>query len=373
MNIGWDMVDIPPIKDGTFEFISRWLHAVATHPQGHHHSCYANAAFRRAVSHPALNTIEWHIAGDWTGNYQLRREGFYLRHRKHIRKQIDVLVSVYRPPLVWNGKSIAIILDCTKELFPTWRGVKSHLVASLRDYGARRAGRWLAISEWTRRDAARLRGYDLARIRSAGIPLAELADGPGAGRNSSVSVPFGITRKFAFYCSAISSHKNHIRLIRAWKRAFPNREVQLVLAGRLLPRTQPEIMDTIRRAEEEGFVRALGLVGDMERERLYAGADFVVYPSLCEGFGMPVLEAMRYGKPVLTSSGTATEEVGGDAVLLCDPKNEDDLVAKLRQIAADTVLRERLQRAIPERLARYSQENVARELHAAIDYLIGLQ
>ncbi|MDY0149625.1 MAG: glycosyltransferase family 1 protein [Kiritimatiellia bacterium] len=372
MNIGWDMVDIPPNKDGTFEFISRWLHAVATYPLGHHHMCYANAAFRRALSHPALDAIEWHIAGDWTGGYQLRREQFYLQHRRRIHKQIDILISVYRPPLVWNGKSITIVLDCTKELFPTVRGVKNHLLASLRDYGARRAGRWLAISEWTRRDAARLRGYDPERIRSAGIPLAELADESGAGRNSSVSVPFGITGKFAFYCSAISAHKNHLRLIRAWKKAFPNREVQLVLAGRLLPNIPSEIINAIRQAEAEGVVRALGLVSDEDRERLYAGADFVVYPSLCEGFGMPVLEAMRYGKPVLTSSGTATEEVGGDAVLLCDPRNEDDMVAKLRQIAIDKALRKRLQVAIPGRLARYSQENVARELHAAIDYLTGL-
>jgi len=373
MNIGWDMVDIPPHKDGTFEFVSRWLQAVATYPQGHRHVCYANAAFRRAVSLPDAEAFSWRIAGDWTGGYQLRREGFYLRHRAEIRQQIDVLVSVHRPPLVWNGKSIAIVLDCTRELFPMKRGVKAHLMTQARDYGARRAGRWLAISEWTRRDAARLRGYDLNRIRSAGIPLATLEDRPGTGPSLPASQSGGIDRPYAFYCSTVTPRKNHMRLIRAWMRAFPNREMLLVLAGRVLPGTPPEISAAIQQAETEGFVRSLGVVGDVERERLYAGADFVVYPSLCEGFGMPVLEALRHAKPVLTSSGTSTEEVGGAAVLLCDPASEDDLVDKLRQVAADESLKARLRAAIPGVLVRYSSENVARQLHSGIEFLASLQ
>lgn len=372
MNIGWDMVDIPPNKDGTFEFVSRWLRAVASYPQGNRHICFASAAFRRAADHPALDAIDWRIAGDWTKAYQLRREGFYLRHQRSIRRQIDVLVSVYRPPLVWRGKSIAIVLDCTKELFPTVRGVKNRMVAGIRDIGARRAGRWLAISEWTRRDAARLRGYDPERIRSAGIPLPDLPLATGAPEPSGRLDSLKTDQAYAFYCSAISARKNHERLVRAWREAFPNREVLLVLAGRTLPGTPPGILDALRRAEADGVVRMLGLVEDADRERLYAGADFVVYPSLCEGFGMPVLEAFRHGKPVLTSAGTSTEEVGGDAVLLCNPADEGDMAVKLRKIASDEALRARLREAIPGRLERYSLETVARELHAGINDLAGL-
>ena len=167
--------------------------------------------------------------------------------------------------------------------------------------------------------------------------------------------------------------KNHQRLIRAWRRAFPNREILLVLAGRCLPGVQAEIRSAIDQAEQDGFVRSLGLVTDAERERLYVDSDFVVYPSLYEGFGMPVLEALRYSKPVLTSSGTATEEVGGDAVCLADPGSEDDLVAKLRQIADDEPLRARLRARIPDVLARYSLETVAMQIHSAVEYLTGLE
>lgn len=372
LNIGWDLVDIPPNKDGTFEFVSRWLEAVATHPTGHRHFCYANAGFRRLASHPALDRLTWRIVGDWSGRYQARREWYYLRHQTEIRREIDVLVSVYRPPLVWQGKSISIVLDCTKELFPTVHGFKNHVMARVRDFGARRSGRWLAISEWTRRDAIRLRGYAAEQIRSAGIPIPDLAalaaapEPPGPARDLA-------GRRYAFYCSAISMRKNHVRLIRAWRRAFPDREVLLVLAGRRLPGVESEIRAAIDQAERDGFVRSLGLVSDTERERLYAGADFVVHPSLYEGFGMPVLEALRHSKPVLTSAGTATEEVGGEAVLLADPGSEDDLVAKLRQIAGDAALRARLQARIPEVLARYSLENVAGQIHSAVEYLAGLE
>lgn len=371
MRIGWDLTDIPPIKDGTFEFVSRWLEAVATYPQGHHHVCYANQGFRRFASHPALDRLSWRISGDWQRSFQARREWFFWRHQGEIMQEVDVLVSVYRPPLVWRGKSISILLDCTKELFPTVRGLKNRAIAKVRDFGARRSGRWLAISEWTRRDAVRLRGYAPERIRSAGIPIADLAALPAAPVETPPPRDWA-GRKYAFYCSAISMRKNHLRLIQAWRRAFPNREVLLLLAGRYLPGAQTEIRAAIQQAERDGFVRSLGLVSDAEREQLYSGADFVVYPSLCEGFGMPILEALRYSKPVLTSSGTSTEEVGGDAVLLVDPGSEDDLVEKLRQISGDEASRARLQANIPAVLERYSLENVARQIHAGIEYLARL-
>jgi glycosyltransferase involved in cell wall biosynthesis len=373
MRIGWDMTDIPPNKDGTFEFASRWLAAVATYPQGHEHHGYANLGFRRMASQPVLDRLHWHISGDWKNRFQIRREWFFLRHQQEILREVDVLLSVYRPPLVWRGKSIAIVLDCTRELFPAAKGLKSRLTSAIRYYGARRAGRWLAISEWTRRDAIRLRGYDPDRIRSAGIPLSDVEVFPILDCAKALPLPGGIDGKYAFYCSAITTRKNHLRLLRAWKRAFPNREMRLVLAGRVLPGTPVAILEAIRQAESEGFVRSLGLVDDVGRERLYAGADFVVYPSLYEGFGMPILEAFRYAKPVLTSAGTSTEEVGGAAALLCDPNNEDDLVAKLRQIASDEALRSRLRAAIPAVLERYSLENVAKQLHAGIEYLAGLK
>lgn len=372
MKIGWDLTDLAPNKDGTFELLSRWLECVAAYPAGHVHICFANAGFRRLANHPVLDRLDWRICGNWPNRLQLRREGYFWRCGESIRREVDVLISVYRPPFAWRGKSITIVLDCTKELFPTVRGFKNHVMARLRDIGARRSGRWLAISEWTRRDVVRLRGYPADRVRSAGIPLADLEALPSAA--APASIPPELTkRRYAFYCSAISGRKNHERLIRAWRLAFPNREVLLVLAGRELPGIPAGIGQAIRQAEHDGFVRSLGLISDSAREQLYAGADFIVYPSLCEGFGMPILEALRYAKPVLTSAGTSTEEVGGEAVLLCNPWDEADLAGKLGRIATDESLRAQLCAHIPAVLARYSREIIARQIHEAIDYLAALE
>ena len=74
---------------------------------------------------------------------------------------------------------------------------------------------------------------------------------------------------------------------------------------------------------------------DADRDALYAGAAVVAYPSLREGFGLPVLEAMAQGAPVLTSKGTATEEVAGDAAVLVDPLDEDAIADALADLVAD--------------------------------------
>ena len=371
MNIGWDMTHMPPIKDGTFEFMTRWLEAVATHPGGHRHVCYANEGFRRMAVHPALDGLEWRMAGNWTHQYRLHRELYFARHQHAIQKDVDVLLSAYQTPLVWRGCGITIVLDCVKEHISIVHGLKNRLKFALQDIGERRCGRWLAISEWTRWDLARFRGYPLERIRSAGISVADSSVFWQGGKGAALP-PALAGRRYAFYCSALSLRKNHIRLMDAWRRAFPAKEVLLVLAGSYLPGDQSVLRAAIAEGERDGCVLHLGQVSDAEREALYAGADFAVYPSLHEGFGMPVLEALRHGKPVLTSSGTSTEEVGGDAVLLVNPHDLADMASKLRQIAGDAALQERLKKAIPAVLERYSQGRVAKELNEGIEYLCSL-
>ena len=371
MNIGWDMTHMPPIKDGSFEFMSRWLEAVALHPGGHRHVAYANEGFRQMATHPALEKLEWKIAGRWTRQYRLHRELYFARHQREILQDVDVLLSAYQNPLVWKGMGITIALDCVQDHLSIVHGLKNHVKFAAQKRAERRSGRWLAISEWTRRDLARFRGYPLERIRSAGIPVADSSVFRPGGKEA--ALPHGVAgRRYAFYCSALSPRKNHLRLMEAWRKAFAAKEVLLVLAGSFLPGDQSVLRDAIAAGERDGFVRHLGPVSDAEREALYAGADFAVYPSLHEGFGMPVLEALRHGKPVLTSSGTSTEEVGGDAVLLVNPRDVEEMTSKLKQLAADPALRGRLAEAAPAVLEKYSQERVAKELNEGIAYLCSL-
>jgi glycosyltransferase involved in cell wall biosynthesis len=98
---------------------------------------------------------------------------------------------------------------------------------------------------------------------------------------------------------------------------------------------------------------------------LYAGASVVAYPSLAEGFGLPVLEAMAYGVPVVTSAGTATEEVAGDAALLVDPLDTDAIAGAIERILEDGELAASLGAAARVRASLFSWERSA-ELVAAV-------
>ena len=131
---------------------------------------------------------------------------------------------------------------------------------------------------------------------------------------------YGIDRPYLLFCGTREPRKNLPRLLEAVGR-LDNREVELVLAGPAGWKGD---------ATDAGVgdrVRALGFVPPDELGALYEGAELVVYPSLAEGFGLPVLEAMAHGAPVVTSAGSATEEVAGAAALLVDPLDTDAIAS----------------------------------------------
>jgi len=114
-------------------------------------------------------------------------------------------------------------------------------------------------------------------------------------------------------------------------------------------------------------VRLLGFVSDRDRDALYAGADAFVYPSLREGFGLPVAEAMAHGTPVVTSRGTATEEVAGGAAVLVDPTDVDDIAAGIVQALADS---DQLIAAGYERADELTWERTAADTVAAYEEVV---
>ena len=106
-------------------------------------------------------------------------------------------------------------------------------------------------------------------------------------------------------------------------------------------------------------VRALGFVPPDELGALYEGAELVVYPSLAEGFGLPVLEAMAHGAPVVTSAGSATEEVAGAAALLVDPLDTDAIASAIDRILDDGALATSLREAARARAASFTWDRTA--------------
>jgi glycosyltransferase involved in cell wall biosynthesis len=117
-------------------------------------------------------------------------------------------------------------------------------------------------------------------------------------------------------------------------------------------------------------VRAIGFVPRDDLEALYAGARLFCFPSLLEGFGLPVLEAMSQGTPVVTSRGTSTEELAGDAALLVDPRDPSSIADAIASVLDDGALHARLSEAGPARAAGYSWDNTAELVVSAYRELV---
>jgi alpha-1,3-rhamnosyl/mannosyltransferase len=218
----------------------------------------------------------------------------------------------------------------------------------------------MAISEATRRDL--VEHYPAAADKTTVVPLA--ADDrfrPGdAARHPGPDGPFVLV------VGTLEPRKNLPRLIEAFAGLDPalRERYRLVLAGANGWQTD-ETFASI--AEHENEITTLGYVSDDDLAALYRAAELVCYPSLYEGFGLPVLEAMQSGTAVLTSSTSSMPEVGGDAARYVDPLDVDDIRAGLEQLLADADERERLARLGRERSESFSWERTARETLALLE------
>jgi glycosyltransferase involved in cell wall biosynthesis len=158
--------------------------------------------------------------------------------------------------------------------------------------------------------------------------------------------------------SAKRPHKNLLRLLEAHARIDPAQRPLLVLPGYGTPH-EAELIGRAAALGSADHVRFLHWVEQADLEGLYAAATAFVFPSLYEGFGFPVLEAMRRGVPVACSDRSTLPEVAGDAALLFDPEDDEAIHAALVRLLGDDELRTRLSAAGPEQAAQFSWDRTA--------------
>ena len=161
-------------------------------------------------------------------------------------------------------------------------------------------------------------------------------------------------RSQILFVGALQKRKNVKRLVEAFE-AVP-REWQLVLAGATTGYGADEALAAVDASAARERIQVLGYVTVSELERLYREAAIFAFPSLDEGFGMPVLDAMAHGVPVLTTNGSALREVGEGAAMLVDPLRTDEIAESLQRLTHDPDLRNELTRAGRLRAALYSWE-----------------
>jgi glycosyltransferase involved in cell wall biosynthesis len=175
---------------------------------------------------------------------------------------------------------------------------------------------------------------------------------------------YGIAGDYFLYLGTLQPRKNLARVIEAF--ASLQSDSSLVLAGRH-GWLYDDLFDRVRRLGLEGRVRFPGYVADEDKAALLGGASALVFPSLYEGFGLPVLEAQACGCPVITSATSSLPEVAGDAALLVDPQDTAAIAAAIQRVAADPGLRTTLIERGLVNVHRFSWETCARATLDAIE------
>ena len=186
------------------------------------------------------------------------------------------------------------------------------------------------------------------------------ADGPA---QRAAAARYGLPPRYVLAVGTLEPRKNLITLLRAYARlraAAGDRPPGLVLAGARGWLDSP-IYQTVRSLGLDEVVRVPGFIDDDDLPAVYRGAEMLAFPSLREGFGLPLLEAMACGVPVVASNTSALPEVAGDAALLVDPHDVDALAAAIGRVLRDEALRRRLRLAGIARAGQFSWEKAARQ------------
>ena len=194
------------------------------------------------------------------------------------------------------------------------------------------------------------------------------------GVNRPNSIEKKIDRSFFLFVSTLEPRKNLTRLLQAYG-SLPlsiKEKMKLVIVGGK-GWGEVNLLDTITQLDLTEYVKVLGRVDDATLAALYANAQFLVMPSLYEGFGLPLVEAMSYGTPVLTANNSSMPEVAGNAGLLVDALDVESIADGLQEMITNNELRERLAKNAKLNASRYSWDESAKKLITVFEKAIDLR
>lgn len=220
-----------------------------------------------------------------------------------------------------------------------------------------RAARILTVSEFTRKQIIDWSGVSPDKIVKVGCAV----DAAYQPNGDSYGLPF------AYFLSVSNRkrHKNEFRIVEAFAKAGLDPQIHLVFTGEPVA----DIVRSIEAHQLRSRVTFVGIVPEAKLPSLYRGAEALIFPSLYEGFGLPILEAMACGTPVVTANTTAMPEVAGDAALLVDPSSAKQIAHAMGRILSDTPLRQQLRDKGIARAAQFSWTNTVSRVR---EVLIGI-
>jgi len=348
----------------TRELVGALLRLPQSQEAGHCYTLFAAAGGRAVPADlppsPAVRLCFLPISDEWAAR---------LWHRARLPIPVEVFTGpvdlFYSPDFVLpptrpGTRTLLTVHDLSFLRYP------DHFVPKLVRYLERvvpasvaRADRVLADSEATRADLIRLLGTppEKVEVLYSGVDP-RFRPEPEPGERERLRARYGLDRPYVLSVGTLQPRKNFVRLIRAFARLPDTGRVLVIAGGRgwLYESVLEEA------AHHPDRVRVLGFVEDADLPALYRGADLFVFPSFYEGFGLPVLEAMACGVPVVCSGVSSLPEVAGDAALLVDPEDEDGLRWAMERALEDEGLRREMTARGRARAAQFTWERAARQL-----------
>lgn len=295
-----------------------------------------------------------------------------------LKTQVDVVLCLNGEiaPDLLGLPCVVMGIDLQHEYFPQF--------FSTEELAARRAGIaqalagarvMCAISEYTRQTF-----FDKLNARPEKISVVYPAADerflrcPSAAEAQRTLENYGLTAgAYLYYPAATWRHKNHAALLRALALLKPKGLSPTLVCSGAAKEAHPDLLSLVDELGLTGQVRWMGYLPEQDVPAFYAGALALVFPSLFEGFGMPVLEAMACGCPVACSRVTSLPEVAGEAVLYFDPTSVEEIAARLEQLLTDAPLRRRLITLGREQVKRFSWLAAVRQIASALSIAVEAQ
>ncbi len=362
MLIGFDVRRVEAFGVGTY--IQNLIRAFAQRGAGHEYVLVgdknAQAAlaglppnFRFVATDKGYNTIDNHLRFQFVLR-QISPDLFHIPHR----------VVPYFMPCPY----VVTVHDLDRIIFsgPAVTRLRADLRFRILRHGLARAERIITVSQATRRDLIRMVGIPPERIEI--VPNA--IDPRFLVRDSEEDCRLTLERyqvdyPFLLYVGNIQPQKNLPRLVEAFAIVAADleqhpryRDLRLIIIGDYLTK-HPDLRRSVIRSRVQQKVRFLGFVPIETLRIFYRSAAAFAFPSLYEGFGLPPLEAMAQGTPVVTSNVSSLPEVVGDAAVLVNPENPFDIARGIRQVLLDEELRARLRERGLRQVSRFSWDRAA--------------
>lgn len=271
--------------------------------------------------------------------------------RRVKKDKCDVFISLYQCPTIFskNIKHTMVVHDIVPKLFPEYlNNWRKKIYWKLTERAIKKADKIIAISEHTKKDLIKylqisenkisVRYFDVAAIYKKEVSENEL---------QRILKKYNLEKGYIYSGGGLEKRKNIDTLIYAYRKLLEkNKNIPfLVISGKLMPELSPLIVDVEKLVKElklESKVKLLDFIPQKDLPALYKNSCMFIFPSRYEGFGMPPLEAMNQGVPVIMAKNSSLPEVGGNAVKYFNSENSKELAKKIKEILNNEGLRNEL-------------------------------